>query len=139
MITSIQNRATLGEVMVLGFLLATLLMTMVLSAAAPAGAAVPSGKAFAWGSNFYGQLGTTNKTSRSTPGAVFGLSNVKFISGGAAHSLAILEGGEVKSWGWNYYGQLGIGITGESITVPVAVKNLTNVDGGHSFTLAVTQ
>ena len=46
MITSIANRATLGKIMALGFLLATL-MAMLLSTAPPAGAAAPSGKAFA--------------------------------------------------------------------------------------------
>ena len=48
--TLIQNRATIGKVMILGFLLATL-MTIVLSAAPPAGAAMPSGKAYGWGYN----------------------------------------------------------------------------------------
>jgi len=48
--TPIHNRAPIGKVMVLGFLLATL-MALVLSAAPPAGAAVPSGKAYGWGYN----------------------------------------------------------------------------------------
>ena len=50
MITSIRNRTTIGNAMALGFLLATLLSP------APAGAAVPSGKAFSWGYNSDGQL-----------------------------------------------------------------------------------
>jgi hypothetical protein len=55
MITSIQNRATTGKLLALAVLLATIL-AMQLSTA-PAGAAVPSGQAFAWGSDDEGQLG----------------------------------------------------------------------------------
>jgi hypothetical protein len=63
--TLIQNRATIGKVMILGFLLATL-MTIVLSAAPPAGAAVPSGKAYGWGYNNDGQLGNAPLGSAPT-------------------------------------------------------------------------
>ena len=49
MITSTDNRAKVGQVLAIGFLLATLLAVALSSA--PAGAAVPSGKAFGWGGN----------------------------------------------------------------------------------------
>jgi len=67
-----------------------------------------------------------------------------FISGGAHHSLAVLESGRARSWGFNFYGQLGNGTNGDGTEsdVPVSAKNLTNVkniDGGHYFSLAVTQ
>jgi uncharacterized membrane protein YccF (DUF307 family) len=45
MIDSAEYRTTLAKVMALGFLLATLVVTL-LSVAIPAGAAAPSGKAF---------------------------------------------------------------------------------------------
>jgi len=55
MITSIENRATIGKVMALSLLMAILLATLL--SAVPAGAAGTSGKAFAWGDNYDGQLG----------------------------------------------------------------------------------
>lgn len=76
MITSTENRATMSRVIALGFLLATLI-AMLLSAA-PAGAAAPSGKAFSWGYNDYGQLGNgTSGTDKNTLTAVSNLSGVK--------------------------------------------------------------
>ncbi len=92
MIHSTEYRATIGRVLALGFLLATL-MAMLLSAA-PADAAAPSGKAFAWGANYYGQLGNGTSgagTDRNTPGAVKNLSNVKDIDGGFGFTLAATE------------------------------------------------
>ena len=130
--------------MALGFLLATL-VAMLVSTAPPAGAATPSGKALAWGLNYYGQLGNDTSgpnTGRSTPVKVSGLTNVRSVSGGGTHSLAVLQSGKVKSWGDNSYGQLGNGISGTESDVPVSVKNLTgvkNIDGGLGFTLAATQ
>jgi hypothetical protein len=133
MITSIQNRATKGRVMAFGYLIATLLMVMVLSAA-PTGAAVPSGKTLGNGTNDYSNL----------PVAVRDLSGVKSVKAGDGHGLALLQNGTVWAWGDNSSGQLGNGASGANAysDVPVAVKNLLNVkniDGSNGFTLAATQ
>ena len=105
-----------------------------------------SGRVKSWGKNTSGELGNGTSgagTDRSTPGYVADLTNVRFISGGAYHSLAVLESGRVRSWGYGYYGELGNGASGPGVysDVPVAVKNLPNaknVDGGYMFTLATT-
>ena len=79
--------------MALGFLLATL-MAMALTAAQPAGAATPSGKAFAWGGNFYGQFGNGTNADGSesdVPVSVKNLTNVKNIDGGLYSSLAVTQ------------------------------------------------
>jgi alpha-tubulin suppressor-like RCC1 family protein len=143
MITSIQNRATIGRVMAFGYLIATLLMAMVLSAA-PTGAAVPSGKAFGWGTNDYGELDNGTNDYSNLPVAVRDLSDVKSVKAGDGHGLALLQNGTVWAWGYNNYGQLGNGAPGANAysDVPVAVKNLMNVkniDGSNGFTLAATQ
>jgi hypothetical protein len=86
---STENRATMGRVMALGFLMAMLL------AVAPAGATTPSDKAFSWGYNYFGQL--DNDTSG--PGASSGipavnvknLSNVRNFDGGFEFTLADTE------------------------------------------------
>lgn len=57
------------------------------------------GLVFAWGNNSYGQLGTgALSASRHMPGLVPGISQVKTLSAGAAHTLAITDNGQV--WGW---------------------------------------
>jgi alpha-tubulin suppressor-like RCC1 family protein len=143
MITSIQNRATKGRVMAFGYLIATLLMVMVLSAA-PTGAAVPSGKTFDWGTNDYGELGNGTNDYSNLPVAVRDLSGVKSVKAGDGHGLAPLQNCTVWAWGDNSSGQLGNGASGANAysDVPVAVKNLLNVkniDGSNGFTLAATQ
>ena len=59
---------------------------------------------------------------------VKGLTNVKAIAAGAAHSLALKTDGTVWAWGWNALGELGYGATSASPhLVPVRVRGLTNV------------
>jgi len=92
-----------------------------------------------WGSNDYGELGTTLSTSCNggvdtcspTPTPVPGLSNVTAIAVGgdgiqdADHICALISGGEVQCWGLNDDGELGDGITTSSST-PVAVSGLSD-------------
>ena len=86
------------------------------------------GSAWSWGSNSYGQLGTGNATSYSSPASVLGGISWNKISGDSGHSLGI-RGSDGSAWAWgsNSYGELGTG-------------NMTNysspasVLGGISFT-----
>jgi alpha-tubulin suppressor-like RCC1 family protein len=106
-------------------MLATLI-AMLLSAA-PAGAAVPSGKAFSWGGNDYGQLGNnTSGAGTETPGAASNLGGVKSVKAGCDHSLALKTVGTVYSWGDNFFGQLGNG-TFTPTDTPGPVSNLSGV------------
>jgi hypothetical protein len=88
MITSTENRTTIGRVPALYFLLAAPI-AMVLSVAPPTSAATPSGKAFAWGDNAYGALG--DSTESDVPVAVKILTNVKTIDGGYFFTLAATQ------------------------------------------------
>jgi alpha-tubulin suppressor-like RCC1 family protein len=107
------------------------------------------GTVWAWGFNFFGELGDGSTTNNATPVQVKGPGGIGFLSGVIAiatnghHSLAILSGGTVRAWGHNGYGQLGDGTTTER-TTPVQVKgpggigflsNVTAIEGGsfHSF------
>src|SRR6202521_2199414 len=71
-------------------------------------AAGSSGSPFAWGDNYYGELGNGTTTGSSTPVAVswFG-SPVTAVAGGRGHSLALNSLGQVLAWGANGAGQLG--------------------------------
>lgn len=106
------------------------------------------GKAFSWGYNGNGELGTGDTTDRLLPvevvasGALAGRT-VTGVSGGRRHSVASTLGGECFAWGANGEGQLGNGSTTAS-TVPVAVvadthlspMRVLSVDAGSDFTLA---
>jgi len=65
----------------------------------------PDGTVWAWGSNFYAEVGDgTTVTYRSTPVQVAGLSGVVGIAAGWAHSVALKGDGTVWLWGLNEYG-----------------------------------
>ena len=117
------------------------------------------GYAWAWGYNYYGQLGNNSSGSyanSSVPVRVRdpasptdtsrGLKATQ-VSGGQLHSLALGSDGNAWAWGYNYYGQLGDNSTNnKSVPVPVsfnlalvitgvrfdqtAVSGLTRGDGG---------
>lgn len=82
---------------------------------------------WAWGNNYYGQLGNGLDTNSTAPVLVNGLSNVSKIQGGYIHTLALVSGGNVWTWGNNRYGQLGDGSTIEEKRTPVQVVNVTNI------------
>jgi len=138
---SIENRTAMVKVLVLAFLVATLLATLLSSA--PAGAdVVPAGNARSWGDNYFGQLG--NGTSgagagTNVPGAVRYIDGVKSTKAGCAHGLALKTNGTVRAWGDNSYGQLGNLNTGTDANAPVAVEidNVKAVSAGCNHNLAL--
>ena len=82
----------------------------------------PGGAVFAWGNNFFGQLGDGSTTDRPIPGQVCAvgqsapcssfLTGITAVAGGSlSHSVALDAGGSVYGWGFNSSGQLGDGTT----------------------------
>ena len=105
------------------------------------------GNAYAWGDNYFGQLGNGTTTPRTTPvkvekpaGAPTDFTYVQ-VSAGGSHSLALGSDGNAYAWGLNGYGQLGDG-TGTDRHTPVRVKtpgDLTymQISAGGYYSLAV--
>lgn len=97
------------------------------------------GTVWAWGDNYYGQLGDGTTTERHAPVQVTGLAGVTAIAAGGGHTVALRNDGTVWAWGDNYYGQLGDATATESHT-PVQVTGLSGVTaiaGGGAHTVAL--
>ena len=91
------------------------------------------GNAYAWGDNYYGQLGNGTTTDRRTPIRVKTPDHSTYpdlpkdftylqVSAGAFHSLALGSDGNAYAWGYNGYGQLGDGTSTTYRYTPVRVK-----------------
>jgi hypothetical protein len=99
-------------------LLSDLNITVIKCGAYHSLALTQSGEVYAWGSNYYGQIGCGDNFDKSIPTKVKALNDIKIkmISCGFHHSMALTENGCVYSWGYNEFGQLGIGNTKNSNT-----------------------
>lgn len=90
--------------------------------------AIIDGAAYAWGYNFYGQLGNgaalssydANKTLQS----VVGLSNISSIVATGHHCIAVDTSGKIWTWGNDTYGQLGDGTTQSRSTAKVVIPGV---------------
>ena len=75
-----------------------------------------NGSTYAWGYNYFGQLGNNTNSNSVFPERVRdsanptdkskGLQAIQ-VSAGAHHSLAVGSNGSTYAWGYNYFGQLG--------------------------------
>jgi alpha-tubulin suppressor-like RCC1 family protein len=101
------------------------------------------GNLYAWGDDFYGELGNGTMTNSDTPVVVSLPAGVRpvTIAGGGGVGYAIGSDGNLYSWGLNSDGQLGDGSTDNSDT-PVLVSmpagvTATAVTGGGAFAHAI--
>jgi len=69
------------------------------------------GRVFAWGRNFYGQLGVGDHKDKPSPQLVSYLQEEQVVEvrAGQYHSLAITVRGDVFAWGYNREYELGVG------------------------------
>jgi alpha-tubulin suppressor-like RCC1 family protein len=102
-----------------------------------------TGSVWAWGDNFYGQLGNGSSGSLDhgspppSPTKVPGLIHVKAISAGAGHVVA-LKGRIPFSWGANYFGQLGDGTnTQQSSPVKSLLTRVKFISANWGSTFAI--
>lgn len=96
-----------------------------------------SGRAYCWGGNDRGQLGSGSTTRHASPSAVGG-ADLRFaaVASGLSHSCAIARGGAAWCWGENDHGQLGDrSLTSRLSPVPVADNHVfRSLDAGAAHT-----
>ena len=86
--------------------------------------AVDNGKLFAWGRNYFGQLGQNDTIDRSSPVQIGALTTWKNPT--SPRNMACTKtDGTLWAWGSNGYGQLGLGNT-VNRSSPIQVGALTN-------------
>jgi alpha-tubulin suppressor-like RCC1 family protein len=104
------------------------------------------GTVWAWGWNFFGQLGNGTTNDAYSPvqtglGAVPPLTSVIKLGGRPYFTIAVKSDGTIWSWGMNQYGQMGNGTvnsqSGPQVTVPVQVSN-SSAGGAINQPLQVT-
>jgi alpha-tubulin suppressor-like RCC1 family protein/photosystem II stability/assembly factor-like uncharacterized protein len=85
-----------------------------------------SGQLWAWGDNFYGQLGVGDRTNRNTPTQVPvppGASKWVLIAAGPTFAIAVADSDKLYTWGVNDKGQIGNGIAGGLYAIPTRIPN----------------
>ena len=98
-----------------------------------------NGTIWAWGYNFFGQLGNSTTTSSNVPIQMSNDNDWVEISACGHSSFAIKQNGTLWSWGMNNVGQLGVGNFND-ILIPTQLGNATNwskiESGNFSNTIA---
>ena len=90
---------------------------------------------WAWGYNYYGQLGDGTNTQRNTPVQVkdspttFLTDVIAIGCGFHRHSIALKADGTVYTWGYNQYGQLGYGSTDTDRTAHTTAAQVSGLSG----------
>ena len=109
-------------------------------------AANESGQVRCWGWNVYGQVGSaTAGRFSATPVEIIGLSDVKALSLGEAHTCALQKNGDAKCWGNNSLGQFGNGVEavnrGYQLTPSTVVEldTVQSVASGYLFSCALLE
>ncbi|TVP46064.1 MAG: hypothetical protein EA350_07740 [Gemmatimonadales bacterium] len=100
------------------------------------------GRAFCWGSNQWGVLGTGASTPQQsfTPVPVAGGHTFIEISAGALHFCGVTAQGKAYCWGHNGMGELGTGNRTNSTTPVPAAPNLSfvRITAGSEYSCALT-
>ena len=97
------------------------------------------GTVWAWGYNFFRELGDGTQTDRATPFQIPGLTGIAQVSASYYDSMALGSDGSVWAWGHNGFGELGDGTTTNRPT-PVKLPGLsgvTQISAGYEHGLAV--
>jgi alpha-tubulin suppressor-like RCC1 family protein len=100
------------------------------------------GTLWAWGYNYYGQLGDGSVNNKSTPTRIGTDSNWVSVAAGFYHTVGLKADGTLWAWGYNGQGQLGIeSIDSSAHSLPVQITAAGNgwvsLAAGDAHTTAV--
>lgn len=98
------------------------------------------GTLWAWGNNYYKQLGNGTTVNQLQPTQIGTDTDWKFVSGGSGSSFGIKTNGTLYGWGVNGQGRLGIGTdtNSEPITQIGSLTSWKFVEGGNTQTIGFT-
>jgi len=102
------------------------------------------GRVYAWGRNFYGQLGVGDHKDKNSPQLISYLQEERVVqvAAGQYHALAVTARGEVYGWGYNRDYELGVGDNMDRVLPQVipslADRKVVQVAAGGYHSLAVT-
>ncbi len=97
------------------------------------------GSVWAWGDNFWGELGNGRRRVGDVPAPVPGLPRIVAVAAGYLHSLALAEDGTLWGWGDNHHGQLGVA-SPAWILNPIQIPGLpavASIDAGFFHSAAI--
>ncbi len=89
-----------------------------------------SGNLWAWGDNFYAQLGVGDRVNRHTPVQVpvpAGAGKWVLVAGGQNFAVAVADSDKLYAWGLNDKGQIGNGAEDGIYGVPTRIQNPAGV------------
>ncbi len=104
-------------------------MELIISNSFSVYAILEDGSLYAWGDNYFGELGVGDEVNKNTPTKVNLPSKIKELITTGLSVYAILEDSSLYVWGKNSYGQLGVGDevnknTPTKVNLPSKIKEL---------------
>jgi alpha-tubulin suppressor-like RCC1 family protein len=84
-----------------------------------------TGGVYCWGDNTFGELASGDTALSTTPRAISGGAQFRYISSGSIHSCGIATNGHTLCWGANFSGQLGDGTQSRRLAPVEAAPGLT--------------
>jgi alpha-tubulin suppressor-like RCC1 family protein len=98
------------------------------------------GEIYAWGSNFYNELGIEYPMMSSEPNLIDWFGDIVAIDAGANFGLALGSDGKVYAWGDNFYGQAGgDGYTQIPAQEVIGLENIVGISAGYSHAIAFSE
>lgn len=92
---------------------------------------------YAWGDNFYGQLGDGTGVNKTVPTLIGSFSDWDTVDAGGDHNIGRKTGGTIWGWGYNNSGQVGDGTFIDKLSpVQLGTATYTIISAGNAHSMA---